>query len=102
MDVQSPRTRSINTTRLKAPALTKQQKAANRDAARAANIRTRTIGNRYETDRSILFDDTVDGLETRFHATKGWRIKRVAPAAIPSAALGICGPAARWWRRNGR
>lgn len=40
--------------------------------------RRRRVG---EASRRILIDRTEDGLEARYHATKGWRFKRVAPAA---------------------
>lgn len=34
----------------------------------------RTRGN---PNRRIIVDKTVDGVEYRYHATKGWRVKRV-------------------------
>ncbi len=37
-------------------------------------------GARGTTDRSILIDYTRNGIERRYHATKGWRVKRVATA----------------------
>ncbi len=74
-------TRSINTSRLKAPKLSKQQRAANHSAAAEMNIRTRVAGKRGERNRSILVEFERDGVEHSFHATKGWRHTRVRLAA---------------------
>lgn len=43
-----------------------------------ANVRTRKIGKRGEINRSILVDVTTCGIQRQYHATKGWRIERVA------------------------
>ena len=51
-----------------------------RNRCAEANIRTRRIGKRGEPDRNILLDETVGGFQHRYHATKGWRVNRLAYA----------------------
>ena len=54
-----------------------RRKAAHATAAEM-NVRTRVAGKHGERNRRILVEFVRNGIEHRFHATKGWRRNRAA------------------------